>query len=100
MDNQQIDIEYLEDGWTRKTVTYADGQKVSMLYLDEEIEFMIEDWKKWMDQHHIKLRGDPVDDRTDAIPLGRCLSRAKVEAQMHGNARKASHSHIQEHEQD
>lgn len=24
---------------------------------------LIHDWEEWMDQHHIKLRGDPNDSR-------------------------------------
>ena len=58
---------------------------------------MIVDWQKWMDQHHIKLRGDPNDNRSDAVQIGGGISRSKVETQSNANAGQSGRCYLQKH---
>lgn len=57
---------------------------------------MIEDWEKWMAEHHIKLRGDLNDNRSDEMLADRSISRTKVANEMSNDARKTSNCNIQE----
>lgn len=54
----------------------------------------VDDWQKWMDEHHIKLRGDPRDSRPDEMQTDRRLSGAKVETETDGNGGPPGDSHI------
>ena len=54
------------------------------------------DWEKWMKDHHIKLRGEPNDDRPDEVQTGNSISRTKVETEVSNNAGQTGSSHIQE----
>jgi len=56
---------------------------------------MIEDWKKWMDDHHIKIRGDPDDNRSDEVLASRKISGTKLEAEVPDDVGKTSCGHIQ-----
>ena len=53
------------------------------------------DWQKWMDDHHIKLRGEPNDNGPDEVQTGDSVSGAKVEAEVSDNAGSTSGCHIQ-----
>ena len=57
----------------------------------------IEDWQKWMDQHHIKLRGDPNDSGKDAGSIDGGISREHVATEGERNGRSSGGSDIQEH---
>lgn len=35
---------------------------------------MIEDWQQWMHEHHIRLRGEPDDSRSNAMCSGGGIS--------------------------
>lgn len=59
---------------------------------------MIEDWQKWMDEHHIKLRGDPRDNGENAVPTGGGISGTQVETKVSDHAGTPGRSHIQESE--
>ena len=53
--------------------------------MDEFLRDIICDWQKWMDQHHVKLRGDPNDSGTDAAGTERSLSREHLEDESQRN---------------
>lgn len=59
---------------------------------------LITDWEKWMAEHHIRLKGDPYEYRTDEIKTGGTVSGTEVETKGDGNAGKTGHSNIQKHE--
>lgn len=48
-------------------------------------EVFVEDWQKWMDEHHIKLRGDPRDSRPDENKTDQGISKPKVETESDGD---------------
>ena len=52
-------------------------------------------WNNWMDEHHIKLRGDPCESRSDAVHSGGDISRDKVALESNADARSPGNSHIQ-----
>ena len=56
------------------------------------------DWEKWMDQHHIKLRGVPDDNRSDEVCAGGGISGTKMETEVPDHARTPGGSHIQKPE--
>ena len=59
---------------------------------------MIDDWQKWMDEHHIKLRGDPGDNRKDEKSAGGGISRTELENAVSDHAGSPGRCHIQEHD--
>ena len=56
---------------------------------------MIEDWEKWMEEHHIRIGGKTDDNRTDEVKTGRSVSGSKVETEMPDDAGSTGGSHIQ-----
>ena len=54
------------------------------------------DWQKWMEDHHVKMRGDPDDDGTDEVLVGRQISGTEVETKMPNNARATGDCAIQQ----
>ena len=60
---------------------------------------MIEDWQKWMHEHHIRLRGEPGDSRQDEVCSGGGISGdVNMENASTTDAGPPGNSHIQEHE--
>lgn len=57
----------------------------------------VKDWQKWMASHHIKLRGEPNDGRTNEDETGIRISEPKVAASGQGDGRQPGDRHIQEH---
>lgn len=57
---------------------------------------MIVDWQKWMKDHHVKMRGDPDDDGSDAVLAGRKISRTEMETEVSNNAGTTSNCSLQE----
>lgn len=56
---------------------------------------MIINWQKWMDEHHIKLRGEiPNDNRSDEVLASGEISRPEVETQSSDDARKTGSGDI------
>lgn len=53
------------------------------------------DWKKWMEDHHVRLRGDPNDYGSDEVHAGGDISRSKVASKVSTNAGKTGCSDIQ-----
>ena len=58
---------------------------------------MIDDWEKWMSDHHIRLRGDPRDSRANANKSLQGISQPKVETKSNGDGRRPCDSHIQKY---
>ena len=57
------------------------------------------DWQKWMDDHHIKLRGEmPNDDGPDEVRAGGGISGSEMETEVPDNAGTPGGSHIQKPE--
>ena len=57
------------------------------------------DWQKWMDDHHIKLRGEmPNDNGPDEVRAGGGISGTKVETEVPDHAGTPGGSHIQKPE--
>jgi hypothetical protein len=51
-----------------------------------------------MDEHHIKLRGDPGDNRKDEKSAGGGISRTELENTVSDHAGSPGRCHIQEHD--
>ena len=56
------------------------------------------DWEKWMAEHHIKLRGEPNDNRPDEVRVGGGISGSEVETEVSDHAGAPSSSNIQKPE--
>lgn len=56
---------------------------------------MLIDWTKWMKDHHIKMRGDPGDDRRNAGETGGVISGSELETKVSDDAGTPSCRYIQ-----
>ena len=54
----------------------------------------VDDWKKWMDQHHIKLRGDPNDSRQNEGQADVRIRRTGLADESQGNVQQAGNRGI------
>ena len=55
------------------------------------------DWQKWMEEHHVRLRGNTNDGRSNEERSGGDISSVdKVEVAAKSDARSSGNSHIQE----
>lgn len=60
---------------------------------------MIEDWSQWMHEHHIRLRGEPDDSRSNEVCSGGGISGdVELENASADDAGSSGGSHIQKHE--
>lgn len=58
---------------------------------------IIYNWEEWMAKHHIKLKGDSHDNKSDAVDPGGGISWSEVETEVHDDAGKTNSGHIQKY---
>lgn len=52
------------------------------------------DWEKWMKDHHIKLGGNPDDNRKNAVKSGGGIQDGQLETKSISDAGRSSNSDI------